>query len=508
VNPRTTGILFLVALALGAFIYLYEIRGERERLEAEAAAKQLFPEVEEAQVQAIELTTKDGQRARLERDDGGWRLRQPLDFPADDITLNGMASSLAQLASEQVVEEPQPPDVYGLGEAARVVRFETPAGEHVLRIGNATPVGANTYVATERDAPVYAVPTYRTSSFERALDELREKRVLRFDRAAIARVEARWPDGGVTLQKDAEQWRVVAPIEDRADETTVESLLSDLAFLRAQGFLDEPPPEARAALEDPAFAVTLETAAAPAAEGAEARPPLRFELVVGGGLVDGGRVARGASESLYRIEKERLDDFPRQLAAYRFKQLAHFVATDARRLELVFQPASGGEPVTIQGQQGEAGWSTAPEAMAAGTVSRLVAELSRLRAADILADAMGEAELAALGLRPPRVVARVLGEGGDEAPVLAEIHLGQVDPERGIVARAAGDERVYRLDHALAEHVPVSLEAFRNRFVSKEGEEEGEAEASAEEEDVPLDELPADEFPMEELPLEEYPEED
>lgn len=485
-NPRTTGILFGVALALGAFIYFYEIRGERERLEAEAAAKRLFPSVEEEQIRAIELTTSDGQPARLERHDGGWVLKQPLEFPADEITLNGMASSLAQLASEQVVAEPQAPEVYGLGEKARIVRFETSEGEHVLRIGDATPVGSNTYAGTERDAAVYVVPTYRTTSFQRPLDDLREKRVLRFDRASIVRLEARWPDGRVVLEKDGEQWRVAEPVADRADETTVESLLSDLAFLRAEGFLDEPTPEVRAALEDPAFAVSLETAPQPAAgEDEPAAAPVRFELAIGG-VVEGGRVARGATSSLYRIPEERLDDFPRELSAYRFKQLASFVATDAKRLELAFHPAGGGAPVTIEGERGEAGWTTGPESMAAGTASRLVAELSRLRADDILADAMGENELASVGLRPPRVIVRVRGEGGDEAPLLAEIHLGSADPARGIIARAAGEDRVYRLDYALAEHVPVSLEAFRNRFVSKEGEAEGETEAP----EAELDDLP------------------
>ena len=33
-NPRTTGILFAVALALGAFVWFYVIQGEEGRQEA------------------------------------------------------------------------------------------------------------------------------------------------------------------------------------------------------------------------------------------------------------------------------------------------------------------------------------------------------------------------------------------------------------------------------------------------------------------------------------------
>jgi len=101
---------------------------------------------------------------------------------------------------------------------------------------------------------------------------------------------------------------------------------------------------------------------------------------------------------------------------------------------------------------------------------------------------MGKAEQAALGLDPPRVRLRVLGEAaeGEAAPVLGEVLLGDADHARGIVARSAASERIYRLDFALAEHVPVSLEALRNRFLSKEGEGAG-ADESAPEEDEGFD---------------------
>ena len=40
-NPRTTGILFLVAAALGAFVWLYEIRGEAGRKDVYELARDL-----------------------------------------------------------------------------------------------------------------------------------------------------------------------------------------------------------------------------------------------------------------------------------------------------------------------------------------------------------------------------------------------------------------------------------------------------------------------------------
>ena len=126
--------------------------------------------------------------------------------------------------------------------------------------------------------------------------------------------------------------------------------------------------------------------------------------------------------------------------------------------------------VTITGENSDAGWTTKPDAMAPGLASRLVAELARLDADDIAAEKMGGAELAAIGLEPPRTTLRVFGaapEGGGEAPELAKLIIG-VEQGGSIFAQVPGRETVYRVPSALAEHVPISLEAFRNRFVAKE----------------------------------------
>ena len=69
-NPRTTGIAFLVAACLAAFLYFYQVKGAPQRKEAEEAAKRLFPQVEEAAFDWVAFTTSDGHGVRAERRDG------------------------------------------------------------------------------------------------------------------------------------------------------------------------------------------------------------------------------------------------------------------------------------------------------------------------------------------------------------------------------------------------------------------------------------------------------
>lgn len=497
-NPRNTLLLLVAAALLGGVVYWLEFVRKQEQKQAEQAEKRLFDAVEATDVQRMDLTTTGGVVARLERREGDWRLVEPLVFPADATSADGMASALAQLQSEGAIEGAQAPEVYGLGEDASVVRFSTGAETHVLRIGDATPVGAKTYVSVDEDPAVYTVESFRTASLEHGLDDLRESRPLRFDRRSVQAVRVEWPGGGVRLERaggpegtdepdepdgtaeaddDAEApdvasapgWRLVEPIQAPADARTVDALLSDLEYLRAEGFEDAPPSDAEAGLAEPELRVELELG-----DGEDATTR---SLAIGS-EVDGRRLARGAEASLYAIASERLDDFPRTLGAYRYRTLAKFVATDAQSFELVFHPPDG-EPYTVSGRRSGSGWTTEPDPMAPEKTGRMIAELARLRAEDVAADAMGDDELAAVGLAPPRAILRAFGTASEAEgpPLLGAVQLGDVTGE-GIYARRPDADTVYRLSPDLAEHLPVSLEAFRNRFLSAEtGETDDASEA-------------------------------
>jgi hypothetical protein len=465
VNPRTTGILFLVAALLGGAIW-WSNRHESEKKVAEDKAKRLFGEIDSNGVEWFELGTSDGRDARLERRDGVWHVAEPIDAPADATAADGIAGALAAIVSESEIEEPQAFSVYGLADGARVVRFGVGGQERELRLGKKTPVGANNYAATGPSGAVYTIASYRATSLEKPLDDLRERRPLRFDRNGVARIEATWEDGGVVLEKKDGVWKMTAPMDVEADDETIETLLSDLVFLRGSGFVDQPPPDAETGLDRPAYRVVISDAPQ------EGKEPVRHELEIGSVLTEATRVARGAEPALYQIPNDRYEKLPRTVVAFRHKQLAEFVATDAKRFELTFAgpDAASSQSVTVTGESaGDAGWTTQPDAWEPGKAERLVAELARLRADDIAAEQMGPDELAGVGLSPARVTLRVLGavpDGGGDAPVLADVLLG-VQKNGKIVAKVPSRDTVYLLSDVLAEYIPISLDAYRSRFVTK-----------------------------------------
>ncbi len=239
-NPKTTAVLFAIAAALAAFVYFYVIEGEQARVEAKAAEKRLFPDVDQGKIASISLRVSDASEIRLERRDGHWRIVKPIDFAADTFAADGVASAITQLRSESVIEDPRPPDVYGFGPESAEVRFAVGDLEKILRIGGQTPVGSNSYASVEGDDRVYTVASYQLSSFKKELEDFRDKRILNFDRAAVRRIAVSWPGVRVVVERSDAGWQMVEPVRAPADEDTVGRLLSSLSFLRAASFVDEP----------------------------------------------------------------------------------------------------------------------------------------------------------------------------------------------------------------------------------------------------------------------------
>ncbi|MBW2391155.1 MAG: hypothetical protein JRG89_22365, partial [Deltaproteobacteria bacterium] len=114
-QPRTTAILFVIAILLGAFVYLYEIQGEATREQADEASRRIFPEVEAEAIEFLEFRTQDDRAFASERTRDGWLILKPVEFPGDEVNLNAIASTLANLTSEDTLEAAGAREIYGLG---------------------------------------------------------------------------------------------------------------------------------------------------------------------------------------------------------------------------------------------------------------------------------------------------------------------------------------------------------------------------------------------------------
>ena len=510
-SPRTTGILALVAVALGLFVYINEIEGDVDRKAAADEAAKIHSGFDATDIDSVSLVTLDGLAANFERRDGRWWLSSPIEARAEATALDAMASALSDMPREGTVGDAADLEGFGLGTSAGVVRFQVEGEEYGLRIGRSTPVGGHRYVARLGDDEVAYVASYRVNAFNRNLDDLRDRRLFTVDIPRVRGLRVSWPLGGegaatsdesFTLDLERNEsgaWWISSPIRAQADDAMIRELLSNLIYLRAAGFVDERTSLASTALEQAEidFEWTLDPAddaLDPESRVSDSGASLVKGHVRIGGVFSGGRIVEGPDGRLATIAAERLEDFPRDLERYRFKQLAKYDLASARRLEFSFAANAvdlNREPLRVVATLEEAGWSSADRLLDRDAISELVRTLSSLDADGIVAEEMGPEELVGMGLSPPQ--ARLNVEGGEDAdaPVrtLADLRFGRMDSRGRVLVQRGDRPQVFRLSASAAASLPISEEAYLERFEVEEPAEGADGEEAEGDPGDSLDEL-------------------
>jgi hypothetical protein len=232
---RVPLVLALLAAGLGGWIWLVERRSESTD-EAARDARRVTRGLARDQVTRIELD-RGGESIVLERAAAGadeWRLRKPVDFPADRAAVDELLSGLEFLERTRVLEGARPAD-YGLDHPRVVVRTRGGPKSFELAVGTAEDAaGRSVYVERRGDRQIFAVDKRFREQVDKSADELRDRRVVPLDRATLARLSV----GAVELRRDGAGWRLGDGV--RADPARVGDLEKALEELRATRFLPTP----------------------------------------------------------------------------------------------------------------------------------------------------------------------------------------------------------------------------------------------------------------------------
>src|SRR2546425_13375380 len=121
---QTTAVVAVVLLALGAFYYVYEIKGGPARAKVEAQKGRLWP-ADASDVTEVELK-RTGEVVRLKREADGWQILQPVTARGDRAKVDETLTTLTTARVDREIESaPKRLDQYGL---------DTPAADITLRL--------------------------------------------------------------------------------------------------------------------------------------------------------------------------------------------------------------------------------------------------------------------------------------------------------------------------------------------------------------------------------------
>ena len=250
--------LILIALIIGLCAYLGLKKEDRIHYELPVLAK-----VDTSDIDRLEINKND--RSIVFKKTGeAWTLTDQ-NFPADASFVNKMLdivkglelSALVSEAGDLVRYELDPPN------AVHVTAFSKEDEKRRFSIGKTAPSFNHTFVMLDKDKRIFQADKSFRNDFDKSADEFRDKLVMEFDAKDIRKITLERSGKTLVLTSVEKKEKDKAPepqwqLEDgtRADQTAASDLLSSLAHLQCQEYLDR---AAAGALEkEAACKITLE----------------------------------------------------------------------------------------------------------------------------------------------------------------------------------------------------------------------------------------------------------
>src|SRR5262245_54849158 len=143
-NTRLTWLLFLVALALGGYVYVSE---RRVNSPGPVVGSFVYTSFEPAAVRAVEFL-RSNIVIRVERSTNGWRMALPVSYSAQGTAVDAFLDALAALRPRTLIPASQlmaaggtnDLRAFGLDSSAITVKLETGDEPIIFQLGGPTPL--------------------------------------------------------------------------------------------------------------------------------------------------------------------------------------------------------------------------------------------------------------------------------------------------------------------------------------------------------------------------------
>jgi hypothetical protein len=364
--------LLLLGVLVGLVAYIYFIDRNRPLEEAEERDN-VFEGVTADDIEELEIRSEDEETTRLTKSDGQWRIVEPVTADADADELSTIATTLADLEIQSVVEE-EAPDLQRFGlEPARIdVGFRTAGQDEMQRllIGDRTPTGSDIYARTPDSRRVFLVSSFIDSTFNKNTFALRDKDILKFERAKVDSFDLSRGATRYSFRKADGEWDIVQPIAARGDFGLIESAVERVASAQMQRLVEPEPADLRKyGLERPTATVVVGTG--------DQRSTLTL-----GSTEDAVTYAKDAARPMvFAVAPTIESDLFKALEEYRRKDLFDSRSFTATRAEIT----QGADSVTFEKtKDGESEtWTrTGGGTVESGSVDDLLGRITALRATE------------------------------------------------------------------------------------------------------------------------------
>jgi len=348
---------------------------------------------------------------------------------------------------------------FGLTTPKFVVKLTLADGKDVvLNVGDESSYDQSLFFTKGDEKKVYVAESGLRYPLDKGLFDLRDKAIVTHEDKDVQGFAVTGNGVAWAVERDGDGWKLISPIQDKADKSTVDGILSKIRSARAKSFPLEQAPKDAAELAKYGF--DKPTAEIIFGIGADkAKKTLQITSVEDGGvkkgyarLVEGGPVAE--------VEATLGHDLLKPVADLRDKTLTTFDREKLTKLEI--DPAGGEKLVLTKNRQkaADGGLDDTQFALEGKTEpvkkDKFIQAFGVLNSLKALAIADDSAtDLAKYGLDKPQFTITAY-DGAQEA---AKLLVGSVTGSRYYVQKS-GNPRVYEVEKGTLDQIPRKAEDY------------------------------------------------
>jgi len=266
-SRRTTLFLFLLVVAVGAGIYWQQ---RKSASGAFAPVERLFPGVDIARVTRMRLENLEySQQIEIEREPDGWRIVDPLDYPASPGLVRELLGVIERNLAAKVPGAELDDALAGLEMPSAVIEVFEELGDRErmtrVEVGDVDLDAARVFV--RRDGTVFRTMRNLDTALRHDVHEYRNPRVFALgvdDVVALRRGGFLLSDSGsrplaFDARRDAGAWWMDAPVQAQLDPNAMRLFIGGLTAIKVEAFVDDDPGDlAEFGLEAPEITLELE----------------------------------------------------------------------------------------------------------------------------------------------------------------------------------------------------------------------------------------------------------
>jgi hypothetical protein len=369
-----------VLAVLGGLVWWSNKHPSTESASKTPAAPKLIS-VDAKQIDDIRLVKTGSDPIELAKLADTWTIAKPKPMPADVDAVNMLTGSLATLNADRVIDE-HPTDLneFGLTNPSMEVDVSLKGGKTTkLLLGSDTPAATGTYAKLESDPKVYTLPSYTKTSFDKSVNDLRDKRLLTFNQDKLTSVSVSGKGPAAEFGKNAQgDWQITKPKPMRADSLQVDDLIRKLKDAKMD--LTSADSDEKAAATQFGGGERVGTASATDNAGTQT-------VEIHKGKNNSFYAKSTAVAGIYKIAGDVGDSLGKSVEDYRNKKLFDFGFNDPTKIDV------NGTGYQKSGDK----WMSGATEYEAGSIQTIIDKLRDLSAVKF-SDKMGGTQVLALGV--------------------------------------------------------------------------------------------------------------